>query len=149
MALTTASAPRDLSLDEMLAALPDLAGRVATREFERCVAYKQDGLFAWVMTLRDINDVAFTDLAHRVISDAAQVSRFPRGFEDIEFKASAVHFESQRRFDLAHPDEDCNASSLYNEAYNRSVTDYGFANLATPHRPCTCATGASAETANK
>lgn len=128
-----------------LDALRAVAGPVAVREFEGSLeAFKAD-LYTWAIeTLPTYDDRTFIQRASAAIYDSANMNRF-RGMEHVHFKGSAFYTESARRHTLAHPDEDCNATTLYERAYNHSVRDAGYPQMASDLRPCTCKADATSD----
>lgn len=115
-------------------------GPTARDEFARSPIDKQDLLWKWAFeTLPSLSEPDFVRQTSHAIFDAATVSRFP-GFFDLHFKTTVAYRESERRHTAAHPAEDCNATRLYERAYNSAVRDAGHAHMAAEPRPCTCPT---------
>lgn len=124
-------------------------GPTARREFEGARESEQPGLWTWAFeTLPGMFDSVFVTVASRAIYDSANMGRFRGNFEDVHFKATACYRESERRQRLAHPDEDCRATSLYERAYNITVRDAGHSHMAAEVRPCTCSTDTQADSDN-
>lgn len=120
-------------------------GPTAAREFDQSTENCKADLWVWLTeTLPTLPDTQFVAAASYAIHDSANVGRFRGNFEAVHCKASACYGESQRRHTVSHPDEDCNASSLYDRAYNMTVRDAGHSQMASDLRPCTCATGTGA-----
>lgn len=124
-------------------------GPSARREFEGARESEQPALWAWAFeTLPAMDDTGFVRVASGAIYDSANMARFRGGFEDLHFKATACYRESERRQRLAHPDEDCRATSLYERAYNVTVRDAGHSHMAHEPRSCTCSADKQADADN-
>lgn len=125
--------------------LETVVGPTARREFESSLPAFQPEMWDWAMSLPDMLTTVFVQQASHAIWESANMNRF-RGMDHVHFKASAAYAESERRHRAAHPDEDCNATSLYQRAYNSAVRNAGYPNMASEVVGCTCASGQATET---
>jgi hypothetical protein len=114
-----------------------LAGRVGRREFEAAADHYKPALYEWVKSLSALDDRAFEAEAAMAILGSAVANSWSGNWEHEHFKASACHFESNRRKAEAH-DEGCEISTLYERAYNSVVRSQGHSSLARDIRPCSC-----------
>lgn len=113
-------------------------GPTARREFEHSLADEKPRLWQWAFEVLPVKfDDEFVRTASSAIYDSANMANYP-GFENLHFKATVCYRESERRHALAHPDEDCRATSLYQRAFNMAVRDAGHSHMASEIVPCTC-----------
>lgn len=116
---------------------PSLVGHVAAREFGSAKEVYRERLREWAVALHDLSDADFLGEAASAIHGSALVNSWRGNWEHEHFKASACHHESNRRKTVEHAD-DCEASTLYERAWNSTVRSQGHGHLAHDLRPCTC-----------
>jgi hypothetical protein len=117
--------------------LEEVLGTIGFREYNAAPEHAREEVREFAATVRELSDAEFVlNAAYRIEESARWGSVRGTHWNGIHAMASGCYTESQRRLEAEGHAEDCNASSLYVEAYNKVAR----ANRLSGNTfyPCTC-----------